>query len=116
MFAQHMLRELWGGPYTEDERHEATEDGEQDVAALVAEAAAGFEEDEGGHEERADRIQQRPVGRRQQAAGSGLALALCMGQPLRGLQDLTHIRASPPAFQPQALLVSLSWSLKTSSC
>jgi hypothetical protein len=58
------------------EGHEAAEYGEQDVAALIGEAAARLEQDEGGHEERADRVQQRPVHRRQQPARRRLPRAL----------------------------------------
>lgn len=63
----------------EHKGHEAAEDGEEDVATLIGEAAAGLEQDEGGHEERADSVQQRPVHRRQQPARRRLPRALQEG-------------------------------------
>ena len=86
-----------GATHAEHEGHEAAQHGEEDVAPLVAEAAPRLEQDEGGHEEQPDRVQQRPVHRRKQPAGCGLALALRVCQPLRGLQDLSHICARSPA-------------------
>ena len=60
-----MVLESGHGAYAEHKGHEAAEDSEEDVAALIAEAAASLKEDEGGDEQRANGVQQSPVHRRQ---------------------------------------------------
>lgn len=73
------------------------------MAPLVAEAAARLEKNEGGHEKRADGVEQSPVHRRQQAARSGLPLTLGMCQALRSLQNLPNVRSSAPAVRFPAM-------------
>ena len=65
-----------------DKGHEATEDCEQDVAALIAEAAARLKEYEGGDKQSSNRVKQSPMHRWQQPAGGGLPFTLGMSQPL----------------------------------
>ena len=64
--------------YTEHKGHESTEDCKQNMAALIAEAAASLKQDEGGDKQGPNGIQQGPMHRWQQAAGCGLTFALCM--------------------------------------
>ena len=92
------LSVVWrcGGAYAEDKGHEATEDCEEDVPSFIAEAASSLKENESGDKQGANGIQERPMHGWQQSACRGLAFALCMCQPLSGLQDLSHICSSPP--------------------
>ena len=64
--------------YTQHEGHEPTQDGEQNVAALIAEAASRLKQYEGRHKEGSNGVQQGPVHRGQQATRCSLPLALCM--------------------------------------
>ena len=64
--------------YTEYKRHEPTQDCEQDVAPLIAEASSSLKKNESGYKQRPNGVQQGPVHRGQQAASCSLPLALCM--------------------------------------
>ena len=77
--------------------HEATEDCEKDVASLIAEAAACLKQNEGGHKQGSNGVQQGPMHRWQQPAGGGLPLALGMSQPLGCMKNVAHICSSTPA-------------------
>lgn len=51
--------------YHKHKGHEAAEDREQNMPALIAEAATSLKQDERGNKKRADGVQQGPMDRRQ---------------------------------------------------